>query len=87
MEPCSFDESNSVLSRPPDMTDEECGPLCTLRGFTPGNQPCVISCWKATQEELDEIKRTGRVWLCVLGVTMPPVIVSGTKPFNQGEEL
>jgi hypothetical protein len=78
-EPASFAESNGVLSRPPDMTDDECAPLSILRASI-GPYPAVISCWKLTAEELAEINRTGRVWLVVLGETMPPVMVEGLKP-------
>lgn len=80
MVPADFAESNGVLSRPPDMTDEECDPLCVLHSNLPDQTPVVVSCWKVTKEELEEIQRTGRVWLIVVGHTMPPVILSGIKP-------
>lgn len=72
----SFNESNHVLSRPPDMTDEQCDPLSV---FVDGKQ--VISCWKMTAEELTEIQKTGRVWLIIAGRTMPPVAVTGVSPW------
>jgi hypothetical protein len=52
-----------------------------LRTVTSDEMPVVISCWKVTQEELEEIQRTGRVWLMVYGVTMPPVVLCGVRPF------
>lgn len=76
---CSFDESNAVLDKPEDMTCDQCDALSVARAETSQGQPLVISCWKVTREELDEIERTGRVWLCVLGSTMPPVILTGKK--------
>jgi len=79
MEPCGFAESNAVLSRPPDM--EDCDALSVLRGQDLQNRPVVVSCWKVTAEELEEIKRTGRVWLLLWGPSMPPATVSGIKPF------
>lgn len=30
--------------------------------------------------ELDEVNRTGKVWLTVYGASMPPVILDGIKP-------
>lgn len=78
--PASFEESNAVLSRPGDMDDEECSPLSIARAEQDG-MPVVISCWKLTQEELDEINRTGRVWLGILGQTMPPAWIAGNRPF------
>lgn len=72
----SFDESNHVLGRPTDMTEAECDPLSV---FVDGKR--VVSCWKLTADELAEVNRTGRVWLMVIGVTMPPALVMGNSPF------
>jgi hypothetical protein len=88
MLPCSFDESNAVLSRPPSMNPDQCEPLSIYKGgIRLGGEilPCVISCWKCTAEELQEIQRTGRVWVNIIGNTMPPIIVSGTLPFVQAD--
>jgi hypothetical protein len=80
--PSSFDESNHVLSRPMSMTDEECVPLSVLQTETEDGHPVTVSCWKLTEEELQEINRTGRVWLMVCGDSIPPVAVCGQKPFK-----
>ncbi len=82
MVPCSFTEANVVLDRPPDMTADQCDPLSVLRTSTEQGMPVVVSCWKLTQEELAEIVRNGgRIWLTVYGQTMPPVSLSGQRPF------
>jgi hypothetical protein len=78
MIPASFDESNHVLGTPPSMTDEQCDPLSV---FVDGNY--VVSCWKLTADELEEFKRTGRIWLMVVGPTMPPVILTAIKPLRK----
>ena len=45
-----------------------------------------ISCWKLTEAELDEVKRTGVVWLHVWG-GHPPVSLAGESPFEDvGEQ-
>jgi hypothetical protein len=80
MFPTDFDESNAVLGKPEDMTDEECTPLCVLRAKFAGGEPFVLSCWKLTQEELDEINKSGKVWLMVFGTGMPPVALTSIKP-------
>lgn len=81
MVPASFDESNAVLGRPANMGTDECECLSVLRTETSEGTPVVVSCWKCTPEELEEIKRTGRVWLVIYGVTMPPAALCGAKPF------
>lgn len=81
MIPASFDESNTVFSKPENMTDDECDPLSVLKGHDTNGNLVVISCWKCTKEELEEINRTGRVWLTVYGGGMPPVSLSGIKYF------
>lgn len=80
--PASFDEANFVLDKPQGMSHEECGALSIWRGATEGGKPVVISCWKFTQEELEEINRTGRVWLMMYGETTQPAAVCGVKPFG-----
>jgi hypothetical protein len=47
--------------------------------------PIIISCYKLTEEELEEINRTKRVWLTVISHRMPPVALTGMKPFNSVE--
>lgn len=81
MVPASFDEANTVLNPPPSMSPDECEPLNVWRGPTQDG-PVVISCWKLTEEELEEVQRTGRIWLWVFGETMPPCVLIGKHPFN-----
>lgn len=77
----SFDESTGYLGRPTDMTAEQCDPLAVAKAELDDGPPVVVSCWKMTKDELEEFQRTGRVWLIVIGRTMPPVSLTATKPF------
>jgi hypothetical protein len=81
MVPCSFDETNIVLSKPDDMESDICSVLSALHTQTNKGMPVLISCWKITAAELVEINKTGRVWLTVCGNQMPPIMVDGLKPF------
>lgn len=45
------------------------------------NNPHIITKWRLTPEELDEVRRTGAIWLHAWGTTQPPISVSGTDPF------
>lgn len=80
----SFPESNHVLDKPPEMDRETCTALSVFVGQTPapGACPVVISCWKLTKEELEQINKTGRVWLWVFGCGMPPVALETKNPFE-----
>lgn len=82
MEPTSFDQSNHVLGPPQGMTEEQVTSLSVFRGVA-GDAPVVISCWKLTKEELEELKRTGRVWLWIWGQTMPPAALTIKSPFSE----
>ena len=86
MFPTDFEQSNTILDKPPDMDRQECDALNVWRGALPNGQPVVVSCWKVTKEELAAIQATGRVYLMVWGGTMPPVALLGSDPFETPEE-
>lgn len=87
MFPTSFDEAETVLGRPHNTDADDVEPLSVCRTYQEDDKktPVVISCWKVTADELAEINRTGRVWLGVMGSTMPPVWVRGQNPFESGQ--
>lgn len=82
----SFSQSNAALSKPADMPVDECHALSVWRGRQNNGLPIVVSCWKLTQEELEEFQRTGRIWLIVAGVTMPPVSLTAQFPWSEGDD-
>ncbi len=81
MEACGFDESNCVLDKPQDMTHEQCTSLEVWRGPNQEGITQVISCWKLTKEEVDELLKTGRIWVIIAGKTMPPLFLSTLRPW------
>jgi hypothetical protein len=75
MKPVKFKEQNQQLGPPPGMSEDECSPLPV---FTDGKQ--CISCWELSPEEIEKVKRTGRIWLSVVsGQTQPPVWMSAEE--------
>lgn len=86
MIPSSFKESNHFLNPPDGMSLEDCDPLAVCNTQDYKGFPVVISCWKLTQEELEEVIKTKRVWVGVLGHTMPPIWVDGQNPFSRKDE-
>lgn len=79
----AFEESNLYFDKPEDMTYDECEALSVFTGRTADGQPIIISCWKATKEELEEINKTGRIWCFHYGTGLQPHALSGTNPFKE----
>lgn len=80
-----FPESNHVYDKPADVSRDDCDPLNTYIGDL-GNGVGSISCWKPTKEELEEINRTGRVWVYHWGQYLQPHSVGGHNPFIEREK-
>lgn len=80
MEAAAFDGENTVLHPAPGSDLDRVQPLSVQLGRTADGLPAVLSCWRLTREELDEVNRTGRVWLLVMGRSMPPASVEGVRP-------
>ncbi len=85
MQPIDFQQKNFVFKRPDGLTEEECGDLAVFRGNDTKGLPVIISCWKLTEKELEEVKSKGVVWLTVYGTGTPPVYISGETPFIKNE--
>ena len=41
----------------------------------------IISCWRPNREELQEIIRTGQIWVNTCGETLAPFSLHGENPF------
>lgn len=81
-----FPERNKVFTKPAGQTDEQCSDLCVWVGPVTideaGTQvPAIISKWQFSKEDLEEIARTGHIWLSITGTGMPPVSIFTECPF------
>lgn len=81
MIPIEFPEMNFTYSKPQGMTDEECAPLHVFKGKDEASTPVIISCWQLSKEDLEEINRTGKIYLQIVGHGMPPVSLYTEHPF------
>lgn len=66
----NFTGANLVLKAPPGRDDVN--DLHVMR-----NRRMVVSCWQLEPEELEQVMRTGRIYLSVLGPTQPPAFIGG----------
>jgi hypothetical protein len=90
-----FTERNDFLGKPENMTENQCYalPVARIATYVPGEdetKPAVqvhahISEWQLTDEEKEEVARTGKVYLKVIGMTTFPVSVHGIKPIYLGD--
>jgi hypothetical protein len=89
MTPVTFPEQNNEFKKPSDLTDDQCASLPVWQGaiqFPDGLKlPAIVSCWRLSEEELEEIKRTGVVWLSVIGTGTPPVCVFAENPLKNAQ--
>jgi hypothetical protein len=81
MLPVDFPERNKVFTKPDGMTDEECSDLPVWKGKSTDGIPLIISKWKLSKEDIEEINRTGELWLKIVGDTQPPVELTTEYPF------
>jgi hypothetical protein len=81
--PASFEEADLILDKPEGMTYDQCDVLSVTKIKDAYDNPILISCWKLTKAELEEINKTGRLWIMAFGDTMTPIAVCGIKPFER----
>lgn len=79
-----FEEQNFQYGKPVGWDDAQCLPLNVWKGNCDDGTPEIISCWKLSYEDMEEIKRTGTVWLRIVGAGMPPVSLQVETPFRHG---
>ena len=76
---CGFDEANVSLGPPDGLSEDEVHTVRAFRGVDEAGHTCVVTCWRATPEEIQQIARTGRVWMVSLSGMMP-VKLQAEKP-------
>lgn len=86
MKPIDFPESNLDLKKPDNMTDEQCLTLPCWRGYSPlagypEGVPTTVSKWQLSPEEIEEVQRTGHVWLFQYSHVVPPSLIITEHPF------
>lgn len=81
MTPIKFKESNIVMGAG---KNPNTGDLPAVIAFDQESQRnMVVSCWQLDTEEMQRIKETGKLWVCIMGVRMPPIMPTVYNPFTE----
>jgi hypothetical protein len=70
--PVGFEGATHVIRAPEGSTQDEYTDLPVAK-----DEIQTVSCWRLTPDELEEVKRTGVVWLSILSHIIYPQLVSG----------
>lgn len=84
MKPVDFPNRNFIYQKPPNMTDEECSPLPVFKGRDEMNYPVVISCWDLSEQDMEQLRKTGKIYLMMYTAgPICPVCVTPFPPFKK----
>lgn len=84
MKPVEYEHANDVLLPPVYMPNVISLPVAKMI-YADGVKG-VESCWELSEEELQDIIKTRRVYLVVLSHTHPPVILNAKSEFDREVE-
>ena len=65
------------------MTDEQCMPLPVFKGTDTEGTPLILSCWRLSKEDFEDIQKSGVIWLSIVSSGMPPVSLFTENPFEK----
>ena len=85
-EPVAFEQQNAVLQAPRD-SEGYCRQLGLPVHRKVTDIPEVISCWQLSDAERAEVARTGKVFVSMVGMTVPPHYVAAEFPQLEAEQL
>lgn len=83
--PTSFPEENIRLDAPSELSSEQCESLTAYQGFQEDGMPVTVTCWKFTREDLEQLHKTGRLWLVYAGHEVSPIYPTTESPFSQNQ--
>ena len=75
MKPVKDKHTDSVLKAPKGQENTVMDLPITRLKYSDGKH-AVESCWELTPEELEEVKKTGKVYFVCMGDTHPPILLS-----------
>ena len=69
MKPIKTQHSNGVLKGSGDVID------LPITGLNYYGRPAIESCWQLSEEELEVVKQTGKIYFVCMGHTHPPIFL------------
>lgn len=67
-------------------TAEGCEDLPGTLAVNENETPEIETCWELSPEELEQVNKTGRIYLYVMGRSIPPVALTATSQITFGGE-
>lgn len=83
MKPVKTETTNAVLKAPESQPEVIDLPITRFKFSDGGNG--VESCWQLSEEELQKVKETGKVYFICIGDTHPPIMLSAESQLVVGE--
>lgn len=68
-----FEGTNVELTRPTDMTDEQCSSVRAYKGVDQDGINFLLTAWKPNKEDIEAINAGRPIMLKVAGLGFPPV--------------
>lgn len=72
--------TNTIFKRP------DCFDLPGTKYKYEDETPAIETCWQLSKEELEKVKKTGKIYIQQEGETLPPMAVSASSVLADGEE-
>lgn len=81
MKPIKTENTNSILLAPEGSKDVINLPITKLV-YENGTR-AVESCWQLSDEELELVKNTGKIYFLCMGETHPPILLSAKSQLEE----
>lgn len=80
MKPIKRKTTNTIFKRP------DCFDLPGTKYKYEDETPAIETCWQLSKEELEKVKKTGKIYIQQEGETLPPMAVSASSVLADGED-
>lgn len=82
MKPTSFKETNAVLGAGGNPDTDSLPVAHSIQEHNGVPYPYIVAKFKLEPAEIEEIQKTGSIWICIMGGGMPPILPTVLDPFN-----